>query len=155
MCTEWLYHSFADKRNLFTLLFSECTGVSSADVTVVGSQHVREIKIHWHWLLHRCQVGGIRLKKGWSSPSFSQSYTSESASVGMGVASVRTIESVCDVCCDATLTFAGLSGKVCKQFTATVVRMHTNYKGSAATPLFADWPSANRDSARRKLNRDA
>lgn len=51
---------------------------------------------------------------------------------------VRTIESVFGVCCDATLTFTGLPGKVCKQLGATVIRMHTNYDGRAAIPLFVD-----------------
>lgn len=62
------FHSFADMNVHSILWISECTGLFFADVTVVGNQRVWEIKIHWHWLLHHCQVGGIRLKKGWSSP---------------------------------------------------------------------------------------
>lgn len=122
-----------------------------------GNQHVREMKIHWHWFLHDCQGGGKWLKKGLILPfsvlviRLSECVCGHMRTFKLSI--VRTIESVCGICCDATLTFAGLPGKVCKHLGATVVRMHTNYKASAATPLFADWPLVNRDSARGKLNR--
>lgn len=88
-------------------------------------------------MLHHCQVVGIKLKKGLILPFIYPVMDLRERVYGTRASSVLTIESVSDVCCDATLTFAGLPGKVCKQFTATVVRMQTNYEGSAATPLFA------------------
>lgn len=52
---------------------------------------------------------------------------------------VQAIKCVFNVCCDATLTFTWLAGKLCKQLGAEVIRMRAQIRTSAII-LFVCWP---------------